>query len=120
MAPLRLTFLGTRGGIRIRSTVHRRHTALLIERARSRVIVDCGTDWLRRPAALEPDAILGTHAHPDHAGGLAAGAPCPVYASPRTSRALDGMPIDRRALLPRVPARIAGLLVEAIPVVHSL
>ena len=37
MTPLRLTFLGTRGGIRIRSPSHRRHTSLLIERARSRV-----------------------------------------------------------------------------------
>src|SRR5262245_18619414 len=120
MTPLRLTFLGTRGGIRIRSAVHRRHTALLIERARSRVNVDCGTDWLGELAALEPDAILVTHAHPDHAGGLAAGAPCPVYASPRTVRALAAMPIDRRTLAPRTPTRIAGLLVEAIPVVHSL
>lgn len=117
---LHLTFLGTRGGIRIRSRLHRRHSALLIQNRNARVVIDCGEDWRERIDMLEPTALLITHAHPDHAAGLAGGAPCPVYASPTTCRALAPLPIDLRPLTPRTMHVIAGLPVEAIPVVHSL
>lgn len=117
---MRLTFLGTRGGIAIRGRAHRRHSALLVEHARGRLVIDAGADWRGRLAALAPDAILVTHAHPDHAGALAGGAPCPVYASPATCRALAGWPLDLHALAPGRTQRVAGLAVEAIAVVHSL
>lgn len=117
---LRLTFLGTRGGIRGQSRRHRRHSALLIEHGRHRLVIDCGADWRGRIDAILPDAILITHAHPDHAEGLAGGARCPVYASPTTCRALARLPIDLHALVPHTISTIAGLSIEAIPVVHSL
>ena len=117
MRALRLTFLGTRGGIRARSRLHRRHSALLVEHAGGQLVIDCGDDWRGQIEALAPDAILVTHAHPDHAGGLAGGAPCPVYASPTTCRALARLPIDLRALGAR--RIIGGLLIETFPVVHS-
>lgn len=113
---LHLTFLGTRGGIRIRSRRHRRHSALLIQHRGVRVVIDCGEDWRERIDMLAPTALLVTHAHPDHAGG----APCPVHASPTTCRALAPLPIDLRPLTPRTTQVIAGLSIEAIPVVHSL
>ncbi|HEU4726348.1 MAG TPA: MBL fold metallo-hydrolase [Kofleriaceae bacterium] len=71
MPALRLTFLGTRGGIRIRSRLHRRHSALLIEHGRTRLVIDRGDDWRGRLDDLDPSAALITHAHPDHAGGIA-------------------------------------------------
>lgn len=116
---MRLTFLGTRGGIAIRGRAHRRHSALLVEHGRRRLLIDAGADWRGRLAALAPEAILVTHAHPDHAGGLAAGAPCPVYASATTCRALAGWPLELRPLSPGRTSRIAGLAIEAIAVVHS-
>lgn len=79
-----LTFLGTRGETRIRSGEHARHSALLVEYAQARAMIDCGADWLGRLDALAPGATMLTHAHPDHAGGLAAHAPCPVYATKET------------------------------------
>ena len=94
---LALTFLGTRGEIEVRSRQHGRHSALLVEHNNVRIMIDCGADWLGRLHAIAPTAILLTHAHPDHAGGLAEGAPCPVYATDKTQRLLSHFPIrDRR------------------------
>jgi phosphoribosyl 1,2-cyclic phosphodiesterase len=116
---LRLVFVGTRGGIRIRSRLHPRHSTLLVERGRSRIMIDCGDDWRGKLEALAPDAIVITHAHPDHAGALVDGAPCPVYATPTVSRALARLPLDLHMLAPHIPERIAGVAFEAVPVVHS-
>lgn len=84
------------------------------------MLIDCGEDWLGRLEALGPDALALTHAHPDHAGGLRAGAPCPVYATRETWSRLP-YPVARRRVVPlRRPTRIAGIRFEAWPVQHSL
>jgi phosphoribosyl 1,2-cyclic phosphodiesterase len=120
---MKLTFLGTRGYIEARSRRHRRHTSTLVSHRGKRVLIDCGEDWLgitHRPA---PDAILVTHAHPDHAFGLRAGAPCPVYATSRSWRAMDRFPVPaerRRLLFPRKPVLIENMRIEAFPVAHSI
>jgi ribonuclease BN (tRNA processing enzyme) len=119
--PLKLTFLGTCGYVERRTRRHRRHSALLISDGAGPVMVDCGLDWLGRLEALAPRAILVTHAHPDHAWGLQNGAPCPVYATAECLEALAGYPLRKcRVLAPRSPTRVAGLTVEAFPVIHSL
>jgi glyoxylase-like metal-dependent hydrolase (beta-lactamase superfamily II) len=68
-----LTFLGTRGELAIRSRRHRRHSSLLIQYNDARIMIDCGADWLGRLSSVAPTAIVLTHAHPDHAWGLAKG-----------------------------------------------
>jgi len=116
-----LTFLGTRGEIEIRSRRHRRHSALLVDHAGARILIDCGADWLGRLRVVSPTAIVLTHAHPDHAGGLAEGAPCPVYATKETQRLLRRFPIrDRRSVPLKKPMRIGGLRFMAYPVQHSI
>jgi phosphoribosyl 1,2-cyclic phosphodiesterase len=114
-----MTFLGTRGEIDLRSRRHRRHSALMIQRGAARVMIDCGADWLDVLDSLSPTAIVLTHAHPDHAGGLARGAPCPVYATSATLVLVRRFPIQNpRTLAART--RINELRFETFPVEHSV
>lgn len=98
------------------------HAALRVGYGGKWVMVDCGEDWLDELDALRPPAIVLTHAHPDHAGGLKRGAPCPVYATQATWDAAPGRyPIESpHTLRPRHPIEIQGITVEAFPVEHSL
>jgi phosphoribosyl 1,2-cyclic phosphodiesterase len=118
---MKLTFLGTRGEIEARSSQHRRHSALLIERDNARIMIDCGADWLHRLRRIAPTAIVLTHAHADHAGGLIDGAPCPVYATATTWQLLHRLPIPERRTMPLGrTVRIGGVRFRAVPVRHSI
>ena len=84
-------------------------------------MIDCGADWLGRLRAIAPTAIVLTHAHPDHARGLAEGAPCPVYATKETLDLLHRYPIrDQHRLALRKCVTIGGVTFEALPVRHSI
>jgi phosphoribosyl 1,2-cyclic phosphodiesterase len=118
---MRLTFLGTRANTAIATRRHRRHSALLVRRGHARVMIDCGADWLGRIEPMRVRAIVVTHAHPDHAGGLKQGAPCPVYATAESWRDMADYPIaERRVIAPRAPTDIAGIVFEAFALDHSL
>lgn len=118
---IRLTFLGTRGGIAIRSRRHRRHSALMLEHGKFRLMLDCGADWLGHLKRIEPSAIVLTHAHPDHALGLSAGSPCPVYATAQTWSLIGHYPIpDRRIIQIGRPFAIGGAELQAFRVEHSI
>jgi phosphoribosyl 1,2-cyclic phosphodiesterase len=117
-----LRFLGTRGEIEARTRRHQRHSALLIAyRGRAPVLIDCGLDWRGRLEALRPRAIMLTHAHPDHAGGLRDGAPCPVYATEETWTALRRYPLDKQERVrAREPFTVGEIRFEAFQVEHSV
>jgi phosphoribosyl 1,2-cyclic phosphodiesterase len=84
-------------------------------------MIDCGADWLGALPRVAPTAIILTHGHPDHAFGLASGAPCPVYAGAETWSLIARYPIDaRRVVEPRRPFAIGGVRFEAFTVQHSL
>jgi ribonuclease BN (tRNA processing enzyme) len=118
---MRLTFIGTCGYIDPRNERHRMHTALLVTHRRRRVMIDCGEDWLGRIGEVKPHAIVLTHGHPDHAWGLAQGAPCPVYATADTWNVIAGYPIEEQIEFePRKPFDVEGLTFEAFTVQHSL
>jgi phosphoribosyl 1,2-cyclic phosphodiesterase len=118
---MKLTFLGTRGNIDVRSPRHRRHTATLVSYRGAHIMIDCGTDWLRTVHRVKPNAIVATHAHPDHVEGLKRGAPCPVYAPAAVWRAIRRWPIrERYRLGTRVPTDIRDVVFEVFPLDHSV
>jgi phosphoribosyl 1,2-cyclic phosphodiesterase len=115
------TFLGTRGEIDIRSRAHHRHSAVALEAGDGIVMIDCGLDWSRAVWKLAPRAIVLTHAHEDHAGGLRRGSPCPVFGSSVTLDAIARFGLaEQRVVEPRKPFELRGLSFEAFPVEHSL
>jgi phosphoribosyl 1,2-cyclic phosphodiesterase len=84
-------------------------------------MIDCGADWLHVLPAIAPTAIVLTHAHPDHASGLAQGAPCPVYATRETRDLLHGFPVcDWRRMPTRRAVEIGGMSFKAYAVGHSI
>src|SRR5438874_1689983 len=118
---MKLTFLGTRGEIEARTRQHRMHSSLLVSYRGKKVMIDCGFDWLGKFERLHPDAIVLTHAHPDHTWGLKNGAPCPVHAPQKTWQTLRGCKIDDRQVIKEsVPVKICGITFEAFPVEHSI
>jgi phosphoribosyl 1,2-cyclic phosphodiesterase len=97
------------------------HTSLLVSYHGARVMIDCGLDWLGKLKRVDPNAIVLTHAHPDHAWALKRGAPCPVYAPQKTWQELLHYPItERRLIKERTPTKICGITFEAFPVEHSI
>lgn len=118
-----IMFLGTRGGIKARSQRHHRHTSTLILYRGKNVMIDCGLDWLGQIFRLNPEAIIITHAHPDHVNGLKNGTPCPVYATQESwdiMRNFDIHESQKNIITIGKPILINKILFEAFELEHSL
>jgi len=118
---MKLTFLGTRGNIEAKSRRHRMHTCLLASHRRQKVLIDCGETWVGKLEAISPHAVVITHAHPDHVGGLAHGLDRPVYATAAAWRGMETFNLPQRhTIRPRTPCVIGGITFEAFRVEHSI
>jgi phosphoribosyl 1,2-cyclic phosphodiesterase len=117
---VKLTFLGTRGNIDARTSLHQMHSSTKVSYYGKGVAIDCGADWRGKVGTWDVEAIVVTHAHPDHAAGLKDGAPCPVYATDDAWESMETWSIQERAVVtPRECIEIAGIAFEAFPVDHS-
>ncbi len=117
---VKLIFHGTRGYIEPRSERHRRHSVCTVSYRGKGVTIDCGEDWRGHLDELNPQALILTHAHPDHAWGLKDGAPCRVYATEASWEEIGDYPIpERHTVQHRRPLKIRGITFEAYPVLHS-
>ena len=117
---MKLTFLGTRGYIKPRTERHYMMASLLVSYRHTRIIIDRGEDWIGNDNWYGAHAVLLTHAHPDHAWGLKAGAPCPVYASEDTWERMGSFQIEKRHTAGiRVPVTVGDMTFEAFGVEHS-
>ncbi len=118
---MRITFLGTRGNIKVHSKKHYRHTVTQVLFGRTSIVIDCGLDWLSRAKKMKANALFISHAHPDHVGGLQKGAPCPVYATQDSWDVMAHYPIeDRMIIRPQQLVTIGRMTIEAFAVAHSL
>ena len=118
---MKITFLGTRGYIDAKNRRHRRHTSTLLVYEKTRIMIDCGRDWIGTFEKYKPDAILLTHAHPDHAEGLKFGAPCPVFATRESFKVIAKYPIKKRnTVKPGKKFKIGPFTIEPFFVVHSI
>ena len=109
-----------------------RGNALVVEAGRTRVMVDCGFNLsetisrLQRIgyAAEDIDAVIVTHEHDDHVGGVARFARrmrIPAYLTPGTLAAVARRfeRVDVRCFDPHAPFWIGDLQVEPYPVPHD-
>jgi phosphoribosyl 1,2-cyclic phosphodiesterase len=87
----------------------------------TKIMIDRGRDWLKLPKSVAPDAILLTHAHKDHAGGLTEGADCPVYGTAETLALIARFPVaDPRPIAPRQIISCGTIRIEAFTLQHSI
>jgi len=118
---MRIRFFGTKGYVDASSRAHSGHSAFTIEAAGYRLLCDFGENRRGRLPAIAPDGIFVSHAHPDHAWGLAEGTEVPVYASAITHELMAAFPLaDRSVLEPGRPVTAGPFRLTAFPVVHSI
>lgn len=120
---MKITFLGTRGYIKIKNKKHKMHTSTLFIFNKTKLLIDCGQSWKGKLKKINPDYIIITHAHPDHAFALEEGSFCPVYATKDTWKLIKGFPIKQqyKKILPkRKKIIINDFEITAYPVIHSI
>ncbi|MFN2386951.1 MAG: MBL fold metallo-hydrolase [Thermoanaerobaculia bacterium] len=118
---MKLRFYGTKGYVEEKSPTHAGHSAFTVEHEGFRLLCDLGENRKTLMPEIAPDAVYLSHAHPDHAWGLADGAEVPVHASAITHEILKDYPLPRRVTLqPGSSVRVGPFRLTIYPVVHSV
>jgi len=82
--------IGTRAHTDTKTTLHRKHTCLMLVAKNYPLLIDAGEGIKKKDVIgiYKPKAILITHAHEDHMGPILEELGIPIYATPFTIRIL--------------------------------
>jgi ribonuclease BN (tRNA processing enzyme) len=118
----KLTFLGTRGEIEEETERHRFQSSLLVESRGARLLIDYGLLHNHLLDEIAPDAILITHAHPDHYSWLKQDlqSGIPVYLMQETLDYGKFKPQNSRVVTPMRQFTIGAFKCIAYRVIHSI
>jgi ribonuclease BN (tRNA processing enzyme) len=118
----RLIFLGTKGEIEESSPRHQYHSSLLVAADETRLLIDYGELHRYSLEELKPDAILITHAHPDHYVWLKEDVKngVPVYLTRETYEYGRFVPLNSQIIIPGEKFKVGPFQCLAYEVIHSI
>jgi ribonuclease BN (tRNA processing enzyme) len=118
----KIVFLGTKGEIEEETPVHRFHSSMLIESRGTKLLIDYGLLHRYTLSEIMPDAILITHAHPDHYSWLNHDIPfpVPVYLTPETLDYGRFKPQNSHVVVPMQKFSVGSFECLAYRVIHSI
>jgi len=118
----RLVFLGTKGEIEESSGRHQYHSSLLMISEGTRLLIDYGRLHRYRLEEIAPQAILITHAHPDHYLWLEeeVKTEIPVYLTRETLDYGKFKPLNPQIIEPGAEFAIAPFICLPYRVLHSI
>jgi len=118
----KLVFLGTKGEIEKSSSRHRYHSSLLLVSEGVKLLIDYGVLHQYSLEEIDPEAILITHAHPDHYLWLEeeVRTEIPVYLTRETLDYGKFKPINPKIIEPGAEFAIAPFTCLPYRVLHSV
>ncbi len=118
---MKIKFEGTRGEIEEYSRKHRHHSSLLVEEGKFKLLIDHGvkTCSLER---IKPDAILITHAHPDHFAWTKKNLQTniPIYLTRQTFNYARFKPQNYNFIKPNKKFKLGPFTILPYKVIHSI
>ena len=118
----KLTFLGTKGEIEEETPVHRFHSSMLVASGGTKLLIDYGLLHCYSLDEIKPDAILITHAHPDHHSWLKQDvqSAVPVYLTQETLDYGKFKPQNSHVITPMDQFKVGAFECMAYRVLHSI
>jgi len=117
-----LIFLGTKGEIEEYSKKHRYHSSTLLCYKKFKLLIDYGTLQKNKLEKIKPDAVIITHAHPDHYVWTKENykTKIPVYLTKKTFDYGKFKPENYKLIKPNKKFKLGPFTIVAHKVLHSI